>query len=541
MPFLDVTCPESIHFGIIPTSFIITELLQLKDNSSPDILDLDGVALSNAAHIIAPSLQIIFNKSLELGHVPDDWKLARVTPLYKGTGSKDDRSNYRPISVISHIPKIIEKFVSSMLNKYLCENSLLKNDQFAYVKYQSTVNALHTVVDIALNNINNSMLTGIVQLDLRKGFDTINHEILLYKLQKYGINSNCLSWFQSYLNNRKQIVKCNNKLSVPCNLTIGVPQGTILGPTLFILYINDFSTFVDPVICLRYADDTSLVAWGKNIIEIQEKLQTGTDKALQWLHNNRLLVNSNKSSCLLLGSRQRLNNLSLNTSISGVGLNMCTETKLLGIIIDNSLSWEKQIEYVCNKVSPKIGILYRLSKFLSQNILNIIYNTIIQPDFDYCVTVWGNCSSVHFNKLQKLQNRAARIICKEFDWNIRSEDLRKRLGWMSIETRRDYFASILMFKTVQGTGLHYLSEDLTYTHQYHSYNTRAASNNILILNKPNCEIFKTSMRYYGINLWNSLSNSLKSCQSVNEFKYVYKNILMSNNNNARDNSQHVTL
>ena len=144
--------------------------------------------------------------------------------------------------------------------------------------------------------------------------------LLLYKLQKYGINSNCLSWFQSYLNNRKQIVKCNNTLSVPCNLTIGVPQGTILGPTLFILYINDFSTFVDPVICLRYADDTSLVAWGQNIIEIREKLQTGTDKALQWLHNNRLLVNSNKSSCLLLGSRQRLNNLSLNISISGVGL-----------------------------------------------------------------------------------------------------------------------------------------------------------------------------------------------------------------------------
>ena len=101
----------------------------------------------------------------------------------------------------------------------------------------------------------------------------------------------------------------------------------------------------------------------------------------------------------------------------------------------------------------------------------------------------------------------------------------------------DYFASVLMFKTLQGTGFHYLSEDLTYTHQYHSYNTRAASNNILILNKPNCEIFKTSMRYYGINLWNSLSNSFKSCQSVNEFKYVYKNILTSHNN-ARDNSQH---
>ena len=156
---------------------------------------------------------ILFNKSLTLGYVQDDWKLARVTPLYKGNGCRNVLGNYRPISVISHVPKILQKYVNCMLNTYLYEHSLLYNDQFAYVKSQSTVNALHTLVDTTLYNINNSMLTGIVQLDLKKGFDTINHKILLYKLQKYGMSSNCLNWFESYLNNRKQIVKCNDKLS----------------------------------------------------------------------------------------------------------------------------------------------------------------------------------------------------------------------------------------------------------------------------------------------------------------------------------------
>ena len=126
----------------------------------------------------------MFNCSLSLGYVPGDWKLARVTSLYKGKGSRDVLSNYRPISVLSHIPKIIEKHVNHMLNKHLSENTLLLKDQFAYIKSQSTINALHTVVDTALSNINNGLLTGIVQLDLRKGFDNSNHKILMYKLEK---------------------------------------------------------------------------------------------------------------------------------------------------------------------------------------------------------------------------------------------------------------------------------------------------------------------------------------------------------------------
>ena len=231
------------------------------------------------------------------------------------------------------------------------------------MKSQSTVNALHTVIDTVLCNINDSKLTGIVQLDLRKGFDTLNHKILLFKLFKYGVIDNCLSWFKSYLNNRRQIVKCNDISSKSCVLTIGVPHGTILGPTLFILYVNDFSKNIDPVLSIRYADDTSLMAWGADIYELQTKLQIGTNKAMEWLRNNRLLVNNEKSTCMLLGTRQRISNLSLDIDIGDNFLNSSNEIKLLGMVLDNCLSYDEQISYICKKVAPKLGILYRLISF----------------------------------------------------------------------------------------------------------------------------------------------------------------------------------
>ena len=210
----------------------------------------------------------------------------------------------------------------------------------------STVNAVHTLIDTTLSNIDQGMLTGLVQLDLTKGFDLVNHKILLFKLNKYGVVNNCLSWFDSYLSDRQQLVCYNGNTSDICNLSIGVPQGTILVPTLFVLYINDFSNNIGPAICIRYADDTSIVACDYNITALQSKLQASTEKATEWLTNNRLLVNSNKCSCMLIGSRQRIKNLSLNIYIVGNTLEMCTHTKLLGIYIDNCLLWDRHRFYI---------------------------------------------------------------------------------------------------------------------------------------------------------------------------------------------------
>ena len=445
LPSLHLYCDVNIDFGVIPTPFVLNYLLKLT-NTSLDVLGLDGKLLAIAAPAIAPILTFIFNKSLLLGYIPDDWKLARVTPLYKGKGKKSDCASYRPIFVISHIPKIIESYVKVVLVNHLIDNNLFSQNQSAYMKNQSTVYALHTFIDDVLSNINNSLITGVVQLDLRKGFDTINHEILLFKLEKYGIKNNALLWFKSYLFNRKQIVKCNTHLSSSQTLSIGVPQGTILGPMLFLIFINDFSSNLGPASSILYADDASIYNSGSNLAEVQSSLQRYVDLTIEWLHANKLHVNNDKSTSMLLGTRQRINNLDLHVKIENTSLEMCNNSKLLGVVIDNCLSWNDHVEYLYKKISPKLGILYRLSKFLSKPILNTIYLTLIQPDFDYCISLWGNCSSGNINKIQKLQNRAARIVSNENNWNISSSELIEQLKWMNIKTRHDYFIYLIMLK-----------------------------------------------------------------------------------------------
>ena len=172
-----------------------------------------------------------------------------------------------------------------------------------------------------------------------------------------------------------------------CSLSIGVPQGTTLGPTLFVIYINDFSLDLGPVSVIRYADDTTIIACGKTLNEVQLKLQSSFENALVWLNNNRLLVNS-KSTCMLIGTQQRLANSSLLIHINGTFLENCEYTNLLGLYIDKNVTWNKHVDFLCKKLSQKLGILYRYSKILPKYTLCIIYNTLIQPDIDYAISVW---------------------------------------------------------------------------------------------------------------------------------------------------------
>ena len=513
------TEPIKFKFLQIPSTDVYTKLLRLSGTTSLDVLELDTYLLKLAAHLIAPSLSHVFNLSLYQGVLPDDFKFARITPVFKNKGNLSDVSNYRPISVISHISKILESLVKKQLLSHLINGKHLSSNQFAYIKGRSTQLALHKIIDNWLENIDKGLITGACYLDLSKCFDTVSHPTLLKKLCTFGIFDTELNWFKSYLNNRHQVVKLNGTTSKPLRLPIGVPQGTILGPILFILYANDIHNFISVGTCIMYADDITLYVSAPSLREVESKLQTCIDDTLSWLKCNKLVVNATKSNSMLIGSRQKITNLSLNLLIDKDVIEFTKEYRLLGLKIDSNLTWKSQTLHVAKKISSKIAIIKRLKSILPQNILKFLYFPFLQSNVDYCLTIWGHSANKYIQQIQKLQNRAARIITNNFNREISSTSLCSKLGWMSVNQRLRYLTGCFMFKCLHDNNS---IVNFAKASQHHNYVTRFASNGKLTLLKPHTSYYKNSISYYGPFLWNSIPNFIRNIANIQSFKNQYK-------------------
>ena len=343
-PQLDNEEVSSFEFLEINMNEVLQHLLNLGNKSSLDMIDMDNKLLRLASPIIAPLLCHIFNLSLCNSIVPSDWKLARVTPIYKGQGEITHPGNYRPISVIPTVAKVLEKLVKRQLVSHFSNNDLISDTQFAYLKNRSTSTALHCLVDNLLLNINNHLINGISQIDISKEFDTINIDILKYKLIKYGIINT--SWFESYFEDRAQQVFYNNKLSEREILTMGVPQGTVLGPIFFLIYTNDLSKNISCGKTISYADDTTLIVTGSNIDDVRNNLDTSLKDCVEWFNNNRLVINTSKTNTMVITNNVQLRNLENNplVMIDDKYIPRVPELKILGILIDESLSWNAHIK-----------------------------------------------------------------------------------------------------------------------------------------------------------------------------------------------------
>ena len=394
------------------------------------------------------SLCHIFNYSLKTGTIPNEWKIGKVCPIFKGKGANDQTNNYRPITVLPHIAKIMEKLVHEQLMNYISTKSFISPEQSAFLKQHSTETALHKVVDDWHEAINDKLLVGLCTVDLRKCFDTICHETLLFKLFHYGIRNSEFNWFYSYLNDRKQIVSYNNSKSQCRPINIGIPQGSNLGPLLFILFINDITSHL-PNYCYinLYADDTIIYCIHADINVVKQQLQASISQLMHWFKINKLSINSDKTNTMLLSSmKHKFRATKLDMKVDDTVLEQVEEIKYLGLVIDSHLTWKSHIYSLCKKISPKLVALARLSHILNKDTLLKIYNGTIQPILDYCCTVWGHCNTGFIHKLQTYQNRAARIILRNYDWTTHSRDLLNTLNLKGINYRISYFTVCLMFK-----------------------------------------------------------------------------------------------
>lgn len=511
----------SFHLAPVKIDSVLKNLKEFNLNSSNDILDFDSKLLRISAVTIAPLLVKIFNLSINKSIILEDFKLARVTPIYKGKGHLDDPLSFRPISVTCHISKLFEREINTQLYCYLEKHSFISTDQSAYIKYHSTVTALHRIVDDWLQNIDDGNITAVCFLDVEKCFNSINHNILIEKLKWYGLDEQTINLFRSYLYKRKQAVYHNDELSDWKEVNIGVPQGSVLGPLLFLIFVNDLPSNVGNSVCNMFADDADLYIDGTSIDEVNKKLQECIDIASQWYEDNKLSINGPKSNVMLVSSRYMDVHDFIPPVLNGSSLSLTTSTRVLGITVDQHIKWDEQVANVCANVSNKLYTLSKLRKFLNKDLLAKIYLSCIQPHIEYAYTVWGDCPNK--DKLQRLQNRAARIITGNFDYvNIRGINLVKSLGWSNCMERYKYLVSTLMFKCIHGLAPDYLSDTLNLESDVSVLNTRSSCSLNARLPPWRTTGFKKAFVYNGPLIWNSLPKHIKESLTLQTFKQKCK-------------------
>jgi hypothetical protein len=511
--------PSSIHsfnFVEINTDFVKKVLTSLPKQSKNDILSFDTRLLNLTADIISPTLTFIINMSLKLGFVLDDWKIASVTPAYKGKGSVSEENSYRPLSVISYIAKLSEKCVHLQLIKYLHNHKFISIDQYAYLKNHSTQLCLHRLIDDVLENINHKEHSALCFLDIKKCFDTINHDLLLYKLEKYGIRNNELNWFKSYLSNRSQVVINNGKKSDNCILNIGVPQGTILGPVLFLLYINDLSNSVCNANINIYADDVVVYCSHTNMNQLQVLMQNVMDSVYKWYKVNKLALSTEKCSTMVIKSNP---NVTIDDFIIRLGNSVLTQVKsmkYLGVVIDEKLKWNEQLTSITKKANINNARLRKTKNILPQGLRLKLFNSTALPVIDYASTVWGNFSNKVLKSVERIEHMYARTITGNYDFvNVRGEELMQQLKMSPFENRLRYYISLIMYKSVNGLVPDHLLNNIVFSYEMSTRVSRQNNFIDLYIPKPNCELYRKALMYIGPKIWNSLPICIKESTSVN--------------------------
>ena len=526
---------NNFKFSLTSNDIVLNLLEDINPTKAVGIDNLSGRFLKDGAPVLSKPITQLCNLSIKLSVFPDDCKIAKLKPLYK-KGSNVDPKNYRPISLLPLVSKIFEKIVHIQTQEYLDTHQILYKYQSGFRARHSTDTCLSLLNDKILQGFDVGKLTGMILIDLQKAFDTIDHEILLMKLECLGFSKSSINWYKSYLENRKFLVNVENEYSNPGDLTCGVPQGSILGPLIFLMYVNDMPKSVDCNLYL-YADDTCLVFSDDNLKSIESSLNRNFDSLCDWFIENKLSIHfgEEKTKCIVFGTKKRLKNLDeLKIRHKDIRIKQHKSVTYLGCILDDCLSGESMATKVLGKINGRLQFLYRKHSFLNSHLRRTLCNALIQPHFDYASSAWyPNLNKKFSKKVQIAQNKCIRFCLYLGNRAHIGINEFKEIKWLPTRERFQQCVCVSAYKFWNKITPSYMSEI------YHSVEYRHSTRRGMFrLQQPyrNLNIGQKGLSYIGPRYWNALRSDLKSSKNTNIFKHnmkdEYFNILTKKENDV---------
>lgn len=520
-PILNAEKSQSVLFSFNPV--LPDEISKIIDNLNPNTSSgLDGITCKVIKSIklcILDELTKCINECLLRGFFPDSLKIAKVSPIFK-SGNRTDAGNYRPISVLPVISKVFEKVIYTQLERYLHSIDFLFNKQYGFRPKSNTLSACIDLTTKIKTEIDHKKIALGIFIDLKKAFDTISHKLLLQKLHSIGVRGTVYKMLQSYLTNRYQIVKIDNIQSSAETIIYGVPQGSILGPLLFLIYVNDIGELGICADISLYADDTCLFYFGDDIASMARVAQKDLNSLFAWFQCNLLTLNIAKTNYIIFSAKNKQISQFDPLTINGEPLNQVKSEKYLGLTLDSRLTWKPHIKKTRSKLTSLMSILRGNVRCFPLSVRYTIYNTLVKPHLDYLIEVYGSAPKTNMKKLQTSQNKLIKLLF-HFHYLTPTTEIYKKTGLMSLAQIYKYNTCVLVHKILKKSIHTHISFKIKSQTQKRSLRRPYD----IQLPSPRTNYGKKNITYEGAQLFNKLPNDIKRTESLFSFKKKLKHYI----------------